>query len=268
MNEQANNPVIFVGAGPGDPDLITVAGRDALEKADLVVYAGSLVSEEMLRWCQPQCRSVSSAKLSLEQIIDTMAQARIQGKRVVRLQTGDISLYGALPEQLAELARLQIPWHIIPGVTAAFGAAASLGLSYTLPESCQSLIFTRISGRTPMPEGENLASMAAHGCSLAIYLSAALSEEVSHTLSQAYGPDSPVVVVQRATWPDERAIWTTAGSLAKDLAKGGVKRQALILAGPAVEAMQSGYTGSRKSKLYDEAFSHGWRKDSFGEQSR
>lgn len=268
MNEQSNNPVVFVGAGPGDPDLITVAGRDALEKADLVVYAGSLVSEEMLSWCQPQCRSVSSAELSLEQIIDTMAQAHVQGKRVVRLQTGDLSLYGALPEQLAALARLQIPWRIIPGVTAAFGAAAAMGLSYTLPESCQSLIFTRISGRTPMPEGENLASMAAHGCSLAIYLSAALSQEVSRTLSQAYGPQSPIAVVQRATWPDERVIWTTAGSLAEDLAKAGVKRQALILAGPAIEAMQTGYGGNQKSKLYDKAFSHGWRRDCTGEQAK
>lgn len=267
MNEQSNNPVVFVGAGPGDPDLITVAGRDALEKADLVVYAGSLVSEEMLNWCQPHCRSVSSAKLGLEEIIRTMAQAHGQGQKVVRLQTGDISLYGALPEQLAALARLKIPWRIIPGVTAAFGAAAALGLSYTLPESCQSLIFTRISGRTPMPEGEHLASMAAHGCSLAIYLSAALSDEAARILSEAYGPDNPIAVVQRATWPDERIIWTTAGSLVADLAKAAVKRQALILAGPAVAALQSGYSGNRKSKLYDQAFSHGWRQERSGEQS-
>jgi precorrin-4/cobalt-precorrin-4 C11-methyltransferase len=261
MNEQAQNPVVFVGAGPGDPDLITVAGRDALEKADLVVYAGSLVSEDMLTWCRPECRTVSSAKLSLNEIIGTMAEAHGKGQKVVRLQTGDISLYGALPEQLAELARLEIPWRIIPGVTAAFGAAAALGLSYTLPESCQSLIFTRISGRTTMPDGESLASMAAHSCSLAIYLSAALSEEVSQTLSLAYGPDSPIAAVQRVTWPDERIIMTTAGNLATDLAKAGIKRQALIIAGPAVAAMLSGYGGGRKSKLYDESFSHGWRQE-------
>lgn len=268
MDEQTKYPVTFVSAGPGDPDLITVAGRDALEKADLVVYAGSLVSEEMLRWCQPNCRTISSAGLNLDEIVQTLAEAYGKGQRVVRLQTGDISLYGALPEQLAELARLGIPWRIIPGVTAAFGAAATLGLSYTLPESCQSLIFTRISGRTPMPEGENLASLAAHGCSLAIYLSAALGEEVSRTLSKAYGPDSPIAVVQRATWPDEGILMTTAGNLAGDLAKVGIKRQALILAGPAVAAMQADYSKGRKSKLYDKAFSHGWRKDASGEQDK
>jgi precorrin-4/cobalt-precorrin-4 C11-methyltransferase len=268
MDEPRKNPVTFVGAGPGDPDLITVAGRDALENADLVVYAGSLVSEEMLRWCQSHCRAISSAGLNLDEIIQNMADAHGKGQRVVRLQTGDISLYGALPEQIAELAKLEIPWRIIPGVTAAFGAAAALGLSYTLPESCQSLIFTRISGRAPMPEGESLASMADHGCSLAIYLSSALGEEVSRTLSQAYGPDSPIAVVLRATWPDERIVWTTAGSLAKDLADAGVSRQALILAGPAVAAMQTGYSKGRKSKLYDQAFSHGWRKDASVEQDK
>lgn len=268
MNEQSKNPVIFVGAGPGDPDLITVAGRDALEKADLVVYAGSLVSEEMLTWCQPHCRTISSADLNLEQIIETMAQAHGQGHRVVRLQTGDVSLYGALPEQMAALARLNIPWRIIPGVTAAFAAASLLGLSYTLPEVCQSLIFTRLGGRTPMPEGEDLASMAAHGCSLAIYLSAALGEEASGILSQAFGPDSTIAVVQRASWPDERIIWSSAQSLAADLSAADIKRQALILAGPAVASLREGYGGERKSKLYDESFSHGWREDSSGKQGK
>ncbi len=260
MNKQTDNPVIFVGAGPGDPDLVTVAGKNALEKADLVVYAGSLVSREMLTWCRPQCETISSAGLDLDQITEAMAQAHGQGKKVVRLQTGDISLYGALPEQLAALADLGIPWRIIPGVTAAFAAAAALGLSYTLPESCQSLIFTRAGGRTPMPEAENLASMAAHGCSIAIYLSAALSEEVAQTLSKAYGPGSPIAVVQRASWPDEKIIWSTAGGLNTDLADAGIGRQALILAGPAVAALQGGYSGGSKSKLYDGAFSHGWRK--------
>lgn len=266
--KQSGNPVIFVGAGPGDPELVTVAGRDALEKADLVVYAGSLVSEEMLTWCRPLCHTVSSAGLNLEQIIDTMAQSHAQGQRVVRLQTGDISLYGALPEQLAALSRLEISWRIIPGVTAAFAAAATLGLSYTLPEACQSLIFTRAGGRTPIREQENLASLAAHGCSLAIYLSASLSDEVARTLARAYGADSPVAVVQRASWPDEKILWTTAGSLAADLTEAGIKRQALILAGPAVAALLSGYSGDKKSKLYDHAFSHAWRPDQNGEPGK
>lgn len=259
MTEQNENPIIFVGAGPGDPRLITVAGRDALAQADLVLYAGSLVSEDMLQWCRPSCRSKSSAGLNLKEIIETLAQGHAQGQKVVRLQTGDLSLYGALPEQLAALARRGIPWRIIPGVTAAFAAAALLGLSYTLPETCQSLIFTRIGGRTPMPPGEDLASLARHGCSLAIYLSAALGSEVTEALIESYGAQSSVVVVQRASWPDEKVLWTTAQNLAADLDQTGIGRQALILAGPAVAALKGGYSGGKQSKLYDGKFSHGWR---------
>ncbi len=262
MNDQTPNPVIFVGAGPGDPDLITVAGRRALEQADLVVYAGSLVSPRMLDWTGPECQAVSSAGMDLQQIVATMAQAHGEGQNVVRLQTGDISLYGALPEQLAALAKRDIPWRIIPGVTAAFAAAAALGLSFTLPELCQSLIFTRAGGRTPMPPEEDLASLAAHGCSLAIYLSAALSQEVGRTLAQAFGPESPVAVVQRASWPDAKTIWTTPDNLKSDLEQAGIKRQALILTGPAVAALRSGYDQDRQSKLYDAGFSHGWRRGS------
>ena len=265
MTERDGNPVVFVGAGPGDPKLVTVAGKEALEQADLVVYAGSLVSQEMLGWCRDDCRALSSAGLDLERIITAMAQAHAQGHKVVRLQTGDISLYGALPEQLAALDKRNIPYRIIPGVTAAFAAAAALGLSYTLPEACQSLVFTRAGGRTPMRREESLASMAAHGCSLAIYLSAALSREVADTLARAYGADSPVAVVQRATWPDQKIIWTTAGGLAADLLRQGIGRQALILTGPAVAALRRGYGDEQKSKLYDKAFSHGWRGGQDGE---
>lgn len=267
MTEPSKNPVLFVGAGPGDPNLITVAGRDALASADLVLYAGSLVSQDMLEWCPPGCRTISSAGLNLERIVETLAQAHGQGQKVVRLQTGDISLYGALPEQLAALAQRGIPWRIIPGVTAAFAAAAALGLSYTLPEVCQSLIFTRTGGRTPMPPGEDLAALAAHGCSLAVYLSAALGPEVTEALVSAYGAESPVAVVQRAAWPDEKILWTTAGDLVSALDREGIGRQALILAGPAVAALQDGYSGGRQSKLYDGKFSHGWRQGEDGEDA-
>ncbi|MCB2190062.1 MAG: precorrin-4 C(11)-methyltransferase [Deltaproteobacteria bacterium] len=265
MTKHDANPVIFVGAGPGDPKLVTVAGKEALEQADLVVYAGSLVSEEMLGWCRNDCQTVSSAGLNLEEIIAAMAQAHGQGQKVVRLQTGDISLYGALPEQLAALEQRGITYLILPGVSAAFAAAAALGLSYTLPEVCQSLIFTRAGGRTPMRREEELASMAAHGCSLAIYLSAALSQEVADTLAKAYGPESPIVVVQRATWPDQKVLWTTAASLAEDLRRDGIGRQALILTGPAVAELRQGYGGGAKSKLYDKTYSHGWRGGQEGE---
>jgi precorrin-4/cobalt-precorrin-4 C11-methyltransferase len=256
---EANNPVIIVGAGPGHPDLITVAGRRALEEADLVVYAGSLVSPEMLSWCRPGAEALDSAGLDLGRIVQAMVQGWQAGRKVVRLHTGDPSLYGALREQLLELDAAGVPWRIIPGVTAAFAAAAHLGLEYTLPEVCQSLIFTRAAGRTPVPAKEDLASLAAHGTSLAIYLSAAQAQAVSRALAEAFGPDAAVAVVERVSWPDERVLWTTAGTLAKDLAAAGIKRQALILAGPGIAAVAQGQrTGT--SKLYDAGFSHGYRQ--------
>lgn len=258
MNQGADNPVIFVGAGPGDPELITVVGRRALEGADLVVYAGSLVSERMLSWC-PSADAVNSAGLNLKQIVEHMHRGWQAGRRVVRLHTGDPSLYGALAEQLRELDALGVPWRIIPGVTAAFAAAAVLGLEYTLPEVTQTLILTRAAGRTPVPAAEDLAALAAHGSSLCIYLSAGQAAAVGLALAGAFGPDSPVAVVARATWPDQAVLWSTARRLANDLAAAGIGRQAVILAGPAVAARAAG-GAAPDSRLYDAGFSHGWRQ--------
>jgi len=252
MSQAQKNPVLFVGAGPGD------AGQRALKQADLVVYAGSLVSPAMLGWCRAGATTVDSAGLALEQIIERLAASQRQGQKVVRLHTGDPSLYGALREQLDALAGLDVPWRIIPGVTAAFAAAASLGLEYTLPELCQSLIITRAPGRTPVPTGEDLASLASHGASLAIYLSAGQGQNVSAALCAALGQEAPVAVVYRASWPDEQVLWTTARDLAQDLEQAGLKRQALILAGPAVAALAAGQSAPA-SRLYDAGFSHGYR---------
>ncbi len=253
------NPVLFVGAGPGDPDLITVAGRRALEAAELVVYAGSLVPREMLSWCRPGVEAVNSAGLDLDQIVERMVSAWRAGRRVVRLHTGDPSLYGAVHEQFRALEAEGVPYRVIPGVTAAFAAAAALGLEYTLPELCQSLILTRAPGRTPVPPGEDLAGLAAHRASLAIYLSAGQADRVSQALSTALGPDSPVAVVQRASWPDQRVLWTTAQDLPGDLAAAGITRQALILAGPALDLVQRGGAAAA-SRLYSPGFSHGFRR--------
>lgn len=252
-------PVLFVGAGPGDPELITVAGRRALEEADLVVYAGSLVPERMLSWCQDQAQKISSAGLHLDEIISTMLDAWKAGQKVVRLQTGDISLFGALAEQAARLNQAGVPWKVIPGVTAAFAAAAALGLEYTLPEVTQSLIITRVAGRTPVPEAENIRAMAAHGCSLAIYLSAGQAQKISHALETTMGPDAPVAVVMRASWPDQKILWTTAAKLPAGLKQAGINRQALIMAGPAVAALATG-EAAPQSKLYHASFTHGWRE--------
>ncbi|MBU2550886.1 MAG: precorrin-4 C(11)-methyltransferase [Proteobacteria bacterium] len=257
MNEN-RSPILFVGAGPGHPDLITVAGRRALEAADLIVFAGSLVSRDMLTWARPDAECVDSAGMDLEAIVERMTTGFENGLRVVRLHTGDPSLYGATREQFIALEKRGVPYRVIPGVTAAFAAAAALGLEFTLPEVCQTLILTRASGRTPVPEAEDLAGLAAHRASLAVYLSGGLTDEVASALVPAYGPDAPVAMVYRASWPDEQIIWTTASRLADDVARAGLTRQVLILAGRAVEVLQQG-GHAPASKLYDAGFEHGFR---------
>ena len=252
-------PVLFVGAGPGDPDLITIAGRKALEKADLVVYAGSLVNPEILSWCRPEAELADSAPLDLKEITDLMLAAWRAGRQVVRLHTGDPSIYGAIHEQLVILKSQGLPCQVIPGVTAALAGAAALGLEFTLPEITQTLILTRAAGRTPVPDGEDLASLARSRSSMAIYLSAAQGEEVSRVLSRAYGAEAPVALLYRVTWPDGRLIWSTCGALARTLAEEKLDRHTLILVGPALAALRQG--GSvPKSRLYDPAFSHGSRE--------
>ncbi|MDR3154866.1 MAG: precorrin-4 C(11)-methyltransferase [Deltaproteobacteria bacterium] len=256
--ENATNPVIFVGAGPGDPELITVAGKEALAAADLIVTAGSLVNPEILGWRKGSCRVEDSAPMNLEEIVGLLVEGWRSGLKTVRLHTGDPSLYGAVHEQFVLLKEKGVPYRVIPGVTAAMAAAAALGLEFTLPEITQTLILTRTAGRTPMPPGEDLASLCSHRASVALYLSAAAGAEVSRILSEAYGPDSPVALVYRATWPDGRTVWTTAGGLRKTLEEEKLDRHTLMLCGPAVAALRNG-TEAPKSRLYDKDFSHGYR---------
>jgi precorrin-4/cobalt-precorrin-4 C11-methyltransferase len=252
------NPVLFVGAGPGDPELITVKGRDCLEAADLVVYAGSLVPEELLSWTRPGTPAINSASLPLEEIVSAMAQAHGSGKRVVRLHTGDPSLYGAVFEQIAELDKLGIPSRIIPGVTAAFAAAAALGIEYTLPEISQTLILTRVAGRTPVPASENLASLAAHQASMAIYLSMGRIEAVAATLAEAYGEQAACAVVYQASQPGEKVIRTRLNELVGKVRAEGITRQALVIVGRVLEVGPQDL--KTKSNLYDKGFEHGFRK--------
>ena len=252
------NPVLFVGAGPGDPELITVKGQRALMAADLVIYAGSLVPEALLQWTRPGTRAMSSASLNLEQIIETIAAAQSAGKRVVRLHTGDPSLYGAIYEQMAALQELRIPYKVIPGVTAAFAAAAALGIEYTLPEISQTLILTRMAGRTPVPEKENLASLAGHQASMAIYLRISLIDEVAAVLADAYGEEARCAVVYRASQPEERILVTRLKDLAQSVRAAGITRQALIVAGKTLQVNTDNLV--YKSKLYDKNFTHEFRK--------
>ena len=257
-NSNFNYPVLFVGAGPGDPELITVKGQKALMEADLVVYAGSLVPKVLLQWTRKNTRTISSASMHLEEIIAEIQAAHANGKRVVRLHTGDPSLYGAIYEQMSELSKRGIPYEIIPGVTAAFAAAAALGIEYTLPEVSQTLILTRMAGRTPVPEKENLASLARHQTSMAIYLSMSVIDEVSKILCDAYGENSTCAVVYRASQPDEKIILTPLKDLAAKVAAQKITRHALIIAGKILAIHPDALV--YKSKLYDKKFKHKCRK--------
>lgn len=251
-----NTPVIFVGAGPGDPELITVKGQKALQEADIVVYAGSLVPETLLVWAKT-AEAVSSAPLHLDEIITIMANAVNSGKKVVRLHTGDPSLYGAIYEQMAELDKQGIPYRVIPGVTAAFAAAAAMKMEYTLPEITQTLILTRMSGRTKVPESERLETLAAHRASMAIYLSIRLVREVQDILAENYGEDFICAIAVKVGHPEERIIFLPVRDLADTVTREGIKSQALIVVSPSLNTPKDAIR--YKSKLYDKDFKHEYR---------
>lgn len=251
------HPITICGAGSGDPDLITVKGMKALEAADLVLYAGSLVPEALLTWAPARAERISSADMDLDRIIATMADAYHNGLKVVRLHTGDPSLYGAIREQMMELRARQIPYRVIPGVTAAFAAAAAMGIEYTVPEVTQTLILTRMAGRTPVPESEHLRSLAEHGASMVIYLSMALIDEVAPILCDAYGADATCAVAYRVSQPEETIITTRVGQLVQAARTNRIDRLAVIIVGPALD--DSSALDTLTSKLYDRNFAHGYR---------
>ncbi len=252
------HPIIFAGAGPGDPELMTIKAMKTLEKADLVIYAGSLVPEAVLVWKGEQTQTCSSAGMTLEDMVTKMIDFQTQGKRVVRLHTGDPSLYGAIFEQIRELQKQDIPYEVIPGVTAAFAAAAKMKMEYTLPEVTQTLILTRVSGRTPVPESEELERLAAHQSSMAIYLSVGMAEKIQKILATHYGEDGQCAVAYKVAHPEERIWFTPISKLAQCCKENDITRHALIVVGKAVEAAQ-GKHELIKSKLYDAGFTHGYR---------
>ncbi|MFZ1984524.1 MAG: precorrin-4 C(11)-methyltransferase [Desulfatitalea sp.] len=258
MNE-TSYPIIFCGAGPGDPELITVKGQKALAAADLVLYTGSLVPEAVLVWASQTCERISSADMVLERIVATMVYAHEAGRKVVRLHTGDPSLYGAIQEQMTALRALGIGYRVIPGVTAAFAAAAALGIEFTVPEKTQTLILTRLAGRTPVPEKEALSALARHRASLVIYLSMALVDEVGRILADAYGPEAPCAIACRVSHPEEKILTTHLGDLARTAREGGIDRLAVIMVGPALEDPAA--LAAVRSKLYHQEFTHGYRPE-------
>ena len=252
-------PVAFVGAGPGAADLVTLRGHRLLEAADLVLYAGSLVNPALLEACRPDCGAVVSAGLDLQAQADLMEAAWKEGRRCVRLHSGDPSLYGAVSEQFRELARRGVPYECVPGVTAAFAAAASLGVELTLPEQSQALVLARSRGRTPLPAGQEPAVFARTGATLAFYLSAGSFPALCAELQAEGGldPETPCAVVCRASWEDERTVRGSLRDIAGLAREAGIARQAVLLCGRALAPAQE----QAASKLYDRAFSHGYRDD-------
>ncbi len=246
-------PVIFLGAGPGDPDLITVKGRRLLDEADVIVYAGSLVNPALLEGVNAEVHD--SAGLDLDGIMAIMVEAVRAGKKVVRLHTGDPTIYGAIREQMHRLDRENIGYEVVPGVSSALAAAAAVKAELTVPELTQTVIFTRQAGRTPVPERESLRNLAAIQGSMCIFLSVSMMEQVvGELLAGGYPPATPVAVVEKATWPEERIVRGTLVDIAGRIQASAIRKTAMILVGQAL-----GKNDERVSKLYDAAFSHEYR---------
>ena len=245
----------FVGAGPGAPDLITQRGAALLQKADCIIYAGSLVNPALLGLAKPDCAVYNSAQMTLEQVLDVMREMEAAKKTTVRLHTGDPCLYGAIREQMDALDADGIRYDDTPGVSSFCGAAAALCAEYTLPTVSQTVIITRMEGRTPVPEKEQLAKLASHGATMVIFLSIGLVEKVQAALLEggAYTSDTPAAVVYKATWPEERVVHCTVGTLAASTKAAGITKTALIVVGD--------FLGTRyeRSKLYDPTFATEYR---------
>ena len=247
--------VHFVGAGPGAPDLITIRGKELLEKTDCIIYAGSLVNPALLDYAKEDCKVYNSAEMTLEEVLDVMREMEKGGKDTVRLHTGDMSLYGAIREQMDVLDEEGIEYDDTPGVSSFSGAASALAAEDTLPGVSQSVVITRMAGRTPVPERESVASFAKHGSTMVLFLSTGLLEDVEkELLSGEYTEDTPAAIVYKATWPDEKVVRCTVGTLAKAAAENDIHKTALILIG--------GFLGSDydRSKLYHPGFTTEFRK--------
>lgn len=248
----------FVGAGPGAADLITVRGARLLRHADVVIFAGSLVDQELVRRYATRADIYDSAGMTLSEVITVMMDTLATDRTVVRLHTGDPCIFGAIQEQMEALDRLGIDYQVVPGVTSAFAAAASLKQELTLPELSQTVIFTRIEGRTPVPERERLSEIARIGATLVVYLSVNMVEKVVEQLLEgAYTPSTSAAVVCRASWDDEQIIQGTLADIAGQVIEAGIDRQALIIVGDVLAARREGLKA--RSMLYDSGFSHGFR---------
>jgi precorrin-4/cobalt-precorrin-4 C11-methyltransferase len=248
--------VYMIGAGPGDPELLTIKGKRLIDQADIIIYAGSLVNPQVLADRKADAQVYDSAGMTLDEVIEVMKNGVDAGKKVVRVHTGDPSIYGAIREQMDRLEELDIPYEVVPGVSSFVASAAALKKEFTLPDVSQTVICTRLEGRTPVPETEKLEDLAAHRASMAIFLSVGMIDTVQEKLLMHYPPETPVAIVQRATWPDQQIVTGTVSTIADMVKNAGITKTAQILVGD--------FLGDRYelSKLYDPGFSHEYRKAS------
>ncbi len=246
--------VIFVGAGPGDPDLITIKGKKAIDNADVIIYAGSLVNPKVLEGHKKNAEILNSASMNLDEVLEIMEKTAKAGKVLARVHTGDPSIYGAIKEQMDALDKMNISFDIIPGVSSFCGAAAAIKREFTLPDVSQTIILTRVEGRTPVPEKESLESLAKHRASMALFLSVGMIDKVVKKLLTSYPPATPIAVIQKATWEDELIVIGTLENIASKVNEADITKTAQILVGDFIDCDYS------LSKLYDKTFTHEYRK--------
>ena len=247
--------VYIIGAGPGDPELITVKGADLVARCPVVLYTGSLVPEAVIARARKDALVLDSSGMTLDEIIDVIVTARDRDQDVARVHTGDPSVFGSTAEQMRRLHALGIECQIVPGVSSFAAAAAAIGRELTLPELCQTVILTRAEGRTSMPPDEKLEDLARHKATLCLFLSITLMNEVAQALTPAYGADCPVAVVHKASWPDQQIVWATLGDVAEKVAAAGLKATSMVLVGRVLTAEDFA-----DSRLYAPEFSHGYRR--------
>jgi len=248
--------VYFVGAGPGDPDLITLKGRRLLDEAEVVIYAGSLVNPELLKDIRAEI--FDSARMNLDEIMKIIEGSINNGKSVVRLHTGDTAFYSAISEQIERLRGMNIDYEVVPGVSSAMAGAAVLGQELTIPEISQTVILTRVEGRTPVPESERLSELARHGSTMVIFLSVGMIEKVRDELLKGYDEDTPFVVIEKASWPEQKVIRGVLKEIVDAVKSAGIKKTALIYVGESLKA--SAESTGKESKLYHKDFRHDYRK--------
>ncbi|MGE4283633.1 MAG: precorrin-4 C(11)-methyltransferase [Clostridia bacterium] len=245
--------VYFIGAGPGDPELITVKGQRLIKEADVIIYAGSLVNPAVLNGAKENAEIYNSAGMTLEEVLQVMRDAEDEGKMVARVHTGDPSIYGAIREQMDALDEMNVSYEVIPGVSSFLAAAAALKKEFTLPGVSQTVILTRLEGRTAVPEGEKLSSLAKHGASMCIFLSVGMMGKVVEELLEGYQEDTPIAVIQKASWSDQRIVLGTLKDIIQKVEAAGITKTAQIVVG--------NFLGNEYelSKLYDKTFSHEFR---------